>query len=246
MFFGCRISPVSGRPASCRFSGSAAALGVLGCLVFLFIGKAGAVPHSVEPSLTTAPAPYKPALPGAVMGVGPLDNVRSLAVGDRLSFRVMQEGGEPYILTVASSGEVEFPFVGRVRASGRTCKAVADDVRVLLEKSFYKKATVSLALETASTLPMGSYFVTGQVMKQGAQEIPRDREVTVAAAILEAGGFADFADRRRVRLIRPTADGTSKRFTIDVKAVLERGDAHKDMIVRPGDYIVVPERMFNF
>ena len=180
------------------------------------------------------------------MGNSPLDNTRSLAIGDRLSFRVMEEGGEPYLLTLASSGEVDFPFVGRVRAAGRTCKAVADDVRSLLEKSFYRKATVSLALETASTLPMGTYFVTGQVMKQGAQEIPRDREVTVAAASLEAGGVADFADRRRVRLIRPAADGTSKRFTVDVKAVLERGDARKDMIVRPGDYIVVPERMFNF
>ena len=93
---------------------------------------------------------------------------------------------------------------------------------------------------------MGTYFVTGQVMKQGAQEIPRDREVTVAAAILEAGGFADFADRRRVRLIRPSGDGSTKRFTVDVKAVLERGDARKDMIVQPGDYVVVPERMFNF
>ena len=180
------------------------------------------------------------------MGNSPLDNTRSLAIGDRLSFRVMEEGGEPYLLTLASSGEVDFPFVGRVRAAGRTCKAVADDVRSLLEKSFYRKATVSLALETASTLPMGTYFVTGQVMKQGAQEIPRDREVTVAAAILEAGGFADFADRRRVRLIRPSADGTSKRFTVDVKAVLEHGDSRKNMVVRPGDYIVVPERMFNF
>ena len=233
MFYGCRIS------------GWAVALVLFAGLMLSFSAKVCAAPPVAAPA-APAPTPYKPALSGAVMGNSPLDNARSLAPGDRLSFRVMEEGGEPYILTVASSGEVDFPFVGRVRASGRTCKAVADEVRVLLEKSFYRKATVSLALETASTLPMGTYFVTGQVMKQGAQEIPRDREVTVAAAILEAGGFADFADRRRVRLIRPAADGTSKKFTVDVKAVLERGDARKDMIVRPGDYIVVPERMFNF
>ena len=222
-----------------------ATLVVMGCLALAFFSKANAAPPPTE-AAATAPVPYKPALPGAVMGTGPLDIIRSLAVGDRLSFRVMEEGGEPYILTVASSGEVDFPFVGRVRANGRTCKVVADEVRSLLEKTFYRKATVSLALETASTLPMGTYFVTGQVMKQGAQEIPRDREVTVAAAILEAGGFADFADRRRVRLIRPSGDGSTKRFTVDVKAVLERGDARKDMIVQPGDYVVVPERMFNF
>lgn len=198
-------------------------------------------------------APGGPALPTAKpkpvavnVGTGYLDDKRTLAPGDRLSFRVAEENDEAVLVTVASSGEIDFRYVGRVPASGRTCKAVADEVRLLLEKSFYTKATVGLALETASTLPMGTYFVTGQVMKQGAQEIPRDRKVTVAAAILEAGGFADFADRRRVRLIRPSAEGGTKRFTVDVKAVLERGDASKDMIVQPGDYIVVPERMFNF
>lgn len=206
-------------------------------------GRAAPPPEEASAAL---PASGKPAFPGSLMGTGPLDDTRSLAVGDRLSFRVMEEGGEPYTLTVGASGEVDFPFVGRVRATGRTCKAVADEVRKLLEKSFYRRATIGLALETASTLPMGTYFVTGQVMKQGAQEIPRDREVTVSAAILEAGGFADFADRRRVRLIRPSADGSTKRFTVDVKAVLERGDARKDRLVQPGDYIVVPERMFNF
>jgi polysaccharide export outer membrane protein len=205
------------------------------------------------PDSNLKPAPGGSALPAAKpkpmavsSGTGHLDDKRSLAPGDHLSFRIAEENDEAVLVTVASSGEIDFPYVGRVPASGRTCKAVADEVRRLLEKSFYSKATVGLALETASTLPMGTYFVTGQVMKQGAQEIPRDREVTVAAAILEAGGFADFADRRRVRLIRPTPEGQTKRFTVDVKAVLERGDASKDRLVQPGDYIVVPERMFNF
>jgi len=197
--------------------------------------------------------PGVPALPArrpnpglANAGVGQLDDKRTLAVGDQLSFRIAEEGDDSAVVTVSSSGEIDFPYVGRVPAVGRTCKAVADQVRSQLEKSFYRKATIGLALETASTLPMGTYFVTGQVLKQGAQVIPRDREVTVAAAVLEAGGFADFADKRRVRLIRPLASGETKRFTVDVKAVLERGDAKKDMLVQPGDYIVVPERLFNF
>ncbi len=200
---------------------------------------------NLDPGVPEYPArQQKPSL--GMAATGQLDDKRTLAVGDRLSFRVLEEGDEPVFVTVASSGEIDFPYVGRIEASGRTCKAVADDVRKALERSFYRKATVGLALDTASTLPMGTYFVTGQVMKQGAQEIPRDRKVTVAAAILEAGGFADFADKRRVRLIRPAADGQNKSFKVDVKAVLERGDTSKDMIVEPGDYIVVPERLFNF
>ncbi len=219
------------------------------CALFLASSARAEIPDTdlnLDPGMPAVSAAKRKPVPFS-MGTGYLDDKRTLAPGDRLSFRIAEEGDEPVLVTVASSGEIDFPYVGRINASGRTCKAVADEVRGILEKSFYTKASVGLALETASTLPMGTYFVTGQVMKQGAQEIPRDREVTVAAAVLEAGGFADFADRRRVRLIRPSAEGgETKRFTVDVKAVLERGDARKDMIVKPGDYIVVPERMFNF
>jgi len=200
---------------------------------------------NLDPGVPEFPA-GKAKVPPGMAAIGQLDDKRTLAVGDRLSFRVLEEGDAPVFVTVASSGEIDFPYVGRIPASERTCKAVADDVRKALEKSFYRKATVGLALDTASTLPMGTYFVTGQVMKQGAQEIPRDRKVSVAAAILEAGGFADFADKRRVRLIRPSEDGKNESFKVDVKAVLERGDTSKDLIVEPGDYIVVPERLFNF
>ncbi len=209
-----------------------------------------------EPSLAEFSSIESAPLPSATVksvlgipnaGVGFLDDTRKLAPGDRLSFRVAEEGFDPVAVTVASSGEIDFPMVGRVPAAGRTCRAVAEEVRGRLETGFYKKATVGLALETASTLPMGTYFVSGQVVKPGAQDIPRDREVTVAAAILEAGGFADFADQRRVRLIRPVGEGGEpERFKVDVKAVLQSGEPHKDMVVRPGDYIVVPERFFNF
>ncbi len=176
----------------------------------------------------------------------PLDGNRLLAVGDKLSFQIAEEPGEKSFITVSSSGEADFPYIGRTKVTGRTCKEVAGELSRRLEKSVYRKATVGLALETASTLPLGTYFVTGQVAKQGSQEIPRDREVTVAAAILAAGGFADFADRRRVRVMRPNPGGKTERFTVDVKAVLERGDVSKDIVVQPGDFIVVPERMFNF
>src|SRR5437879_7223872 len=53
-----------------------------------------------------------------------LDNSRKLGSGDRLSYRVVQERRAPLSLPVTDSGEVEVPLMGRVRASGRTCKAL--------------------------------------------------------------------------------------------------------------------------
>src|SRR5437660_3203369 len=51
-----------------------------------------------------------------------LDNSRRLGAGDRLSYRVVQERRAPLSLMVTDSGEVEVPLIGRVSASGRTCR----------------------------------------------------------------------------------------------------------------------------
>jgi len=204
----------------------------------------------VEPDLNLDPGiaetGYGFRAPGTKPPVGQLDDSRVLEVGDKVSFQVAEEDEPSQVLSVASSGEIEFPLAGRVRAAGRTCLEVAAEVERRLEAKYYRSATVSLALDSETQAPLGKFFVSGQVQRQGPIEIMRGEKMTVAGAILNAGGFADFADRRRVRLIRPTADGKSETFKIDVKAVLEKGHVAKDMEVRPGDFILVPERMFNF
>ena len=56
----------------------------------------------------------------------------------------------------------------------------------------------------------------GQVLKQGAVEIPSNEKLTVSQAILLVGGLADFADKRRVKLIRKKADGTTQVTIVDL------------------------------
>jgi Periplasmic protein involved in polysaccharide export len=175
-----------------------------------------------------------------------LDNRRPLSVGDTVSYQIVEEREAPVNLEVASSGEIEVPLVGRVPAAGRTPKAVAYAIKAELEKELYKKATVIVALQSETTRPEGTFYVTGQVQSQGPQEIPRGEEITVAQAILRAGGFADFADKRRVTVVRRNPDGSIVRTVVDVKDVLEKGHLDKDIVLQPGDYVFVRERMFNF
>lgn len=175
-----------------------------------------------------------------------LDNRRPLVVGDTVSFQIVEEREAPIHLQVASSGEIEVPLLGRVPAAGRTPKAIAYTIKAELERDLYKKATVIVALQSETTKPEGTFYVTGQVQSQGAQEIPRGEEITVAQAILRAGGFSDFADKRRVAVVRKNPDGSIARTVVDVKDVLEKGHLDKDIVLRPGDYVFVRERMFNF
>lgn len=183
---------------------------------------------------------------GAASSMERLDDRRPLAVGDKVRFQIAEENTEPVTLQVASSGELEIPMLGRISAAGRTPKAVAYSIKKELESSLYKKATVILGLDAETNKPIGTFYVTGQVQAQGPQQIPRGETITVAQAILRAGGFADFADKRRVVVVRRTPDGQIARTQVDVKGILEEGHLDKDVVLQPNDYVFVRERMFNF
>ena len=66
-----------------------------------------------------------------------LDDQRKLLAGDRLSYRVVEERTEPRAVFVTDSGEVEVPLIGRVPATGKTCKALALAIKKVLEKDYF-------------------------------------------------------------------------------------------------------------
>jgi protein involved in polysaccharide export with SLBB domain len=175
-----------------------------------------------------------------------LDSTRRLGAGDRLSYRVVQERREPVGLTVADSGEVEVPLIGRVRAAGRTCRELAQAIRPLLEKEYFFNATVIVGLDAVSAKARGRVYISGQVHQQGPIEIPPDERFTLSKAILKAGGFADFANRRKIKLVRKNASGTAQTTIVDLDAVTVRGDLDKDPELLPDDTIIVPEKFVNF
>lgn len=175
-----------------------------------------------------------------------LDSTRRLGAGDRLSYRVVEERREPVGLTVADSGEVEVPLIGRVRASGRTCKDLAQSIKPLLEKEYFFHATVIVGLDAVSAKSRGRVYISGQVRQQGPIEIPPDERFTLSKAILKAGGFADFANHRKVKLVRKLASGSAQTTIVDLDAITVHGNLDKDPELLPDDTIIVPEKFVNF
>jgi protein involved in polysaccharide export with SLBB domain len=175
-----------------------------------------------------------------------LDNSRRLGAGDRLSYRVVQERRAPLPLMVTDSGEVEVPLIGRVRASGRTCKELAESIKPMLQREYFIHATVIIGLDAASSKPRGTVYVSGQVRGQGSVDLPPEDRFTVSKAILKAGGFAEFAEKRKVKLVRNKAGGGVETTIVDVDAVLSKGQIDKDPILQPDDRIIVPQKFINF
>ena len=189
-----------------------------------------------------------PSAAGVVAGttsMDVLDNSRRLGAGDRLSYRVVQERRAPLSLIITDSGEVEVPLIGRVRASGRTCRELAEAIKPMLQKEYFIHATVIIGLDAASVKSRGTVYVSGQVRTQGSIEIPPEDRLTVSKAILKAGGFAEFSDMRRVKLVRNKPAGGVETIIVDVDAVLTKGQIDKDPVLQPDDRIIVPRKFIN-
>lgn len=190
-----------------------------------------------------------------------LDDKNTLQPGDRISFRVIEDRDPAVPRIVTDTGEVDFPYVGRIKVEGLTCHQVAVELKRLLEVDYYKSATVIVGLDVIAdhekTVQHDYVWVVGQVRSVGPQEIFKLQPMTVSQTILRAGGFADFADQRKVRIIHrsslssgttnsaPSDDDSQKGQIVDVKAVFD-GSSTFDPIVQPNDYIIVPKKFINF
>ena len=170
-----------------------------------------------------------------------------LRAGDRVSLQILEDRDLAKSLVIADSGELDVPYLGRVPAADKTSKQLADEIENLLEKDFYYHATVILSLDVANRF-LGRVYVWGQVKNQGPLDIALNENITVGKAILRAGGFADFANRKRVKLVRARAGEPGSRQIIELNMVeiLEEGKTEKDIVLQPDDFIIVPSRLINF
>jgi polysaccharide export outer membrane protein len=183
-------------------------------------------------------------LAGGTNSMDALDDKYRLAIGDHLSFRIVEDEEDPKPLVVTDSGDLEVPYIGRVPAVGKTCRELAYGLKTELEKDYYYGATVIVAVDLM-TKSRGKVYLVGPVRAPGPQEIPSDEVLTLSKAILRAGGFGDFADKHNVHVTRKEA-GADKTYIIDVAQILERGKTEKDLPLESGDLVYIPERSIRF
>ena len=176
-----------------------------------------------------------------------LDDKHKLAIGDKVSFSIVEDDGDPKSLIVADSGELELPYLGRFPAENQTCKELASKIKAALEKDYYYHATVIVAVDSFAHT-VGKVYLAGSVRVPGVLEMLGDEDLTLSKAILRSGGFTDYADERHVRVTRKSISPASgdQNFTVDVSAVVEKGKIQQDIPLEAGDVIFVPERLVRF
>jgi polysaccharide export outer membrane protein len=165
-----------------------------------------------------------------------LDDDWELKNGDRLVYQVLEEREEPLLLSINGNGDLLVPLVGNIPAAGKTSKELAYEVKAMLEKDFFHRATVVIS-QRQEDRNRGRVTVIGEVKRQGEQLIPVDSPLTLSQAILQGGGFTLYADRSSVSVVSAGED--EPRIEMDLGAMMESGDLSQDPILKAGDVIIV-------
>lgn len=210
----------------------------------LRVGGLGAAPMPM-PEASAIPLTPSAALP--LPAIGPADRDKQLSVGDQVTFAIAEDKEPPALKRVTDTGDLDVPYVGRVHVAGKTCATAAREIKKLLDAEYYYNATVKLGIDQVNrAAAMGKIYVSGLVKSPGAQEFYTGEKMSVSAVILKAGGFAQYADTKGVKVVRKARDGRTDSFVVDMKAVLERGKMDQDVEVFDGDYVIVPQRLWNY
>lgn len=173
----------------------------------------------------------------------PQERVR---IGDQL--RIVRDAGEMpslsainvstiyelTLFTVLNDGTIYYPFVGNIKAAGRTPGELA---QVLTQKlrPIYRQPDVTVNINQTQS---NAVFVGGAVRSPTAVPIPLAS--TADQAIIGAGGMLSSADARKVALLREDQDGAYKTYFFDYSRLLADG-GHHPLRLQRGDVLFVPK-----
>jgi len=74
--------------------------------------------------------------------------------------------------------------------------------------------------------------------------IPFREELTILDVIISAGGFTEFASENDVQILRKGTDDSKKELSVRAKDLMKKGDMKENIMMQPGDVVIVRETMF--
>jgi polysaccharide biosynthesis/export protein len=164
------------------------------------------------------------------------DDTFIIAPGNLLDVTVYQDKELSKKYAVDADGTIDMPLARKVKVGGLSIPQATAKIEGALAK-YIKEPQVSILTEN-----YGNIYVMGEVTRPGPIRLSGDMHVLEAVGM--AGGMKPTAAPNRVKVIRREADGSSKAIKVELKKIMGSGDLSKDVALKPGDVIVVPERIF--
>jgi polysaccharide export outer membrane protein len=164
-----------------------------------------------------------------------------IGVDDRVQVSVWRNPELTVTAPVRPDGKISVPIIGDIQAGGHTASEVAESVKKRLAEYIREPNVAVIITELRSHEFLTRVRVTGAV--RTPRSMPHRQGMTVLDAVLEAGGVNEFASPNRAKLYRKVKDKTEV-FEISLGDILAKGRLETNLVLRPGDVITVPERLF--
>jgi polysaccharide export outer membrane protein len=156
-----------------------------------------------------------------------------IGADDVLDVSVWKEQELTRSLQVRPDGKISMPLVGDVQAAGLTPGQLAQSVSEKLKK-YLTAPQVTVILTQINSQRV---YVTGEVTRPGAYPVLPG--MTILQAISSAGGLTQFANGKKIFLMRDENHIQTK-YPFSYKEVLDGRKAEENRPVKAGDTIVVP------
>jgi polysaccharide export outer membrane protein len=182
------------------------------------------------------PQPTLPATRPAVTITGvPAEAGFTIGRDDVLGILVWRDQEVSGDVTVRPDGMITLPLIRDVKAAGLTPNELADRIQEAV-REFIEDASVTVVVRQMNSRKV---FITGEVARPGSYQLAAS--MTVIQLIAVAGGLTEFAEARSISVLRVKAGETST-FAFDYKNVANGRNPAQNIMLRPGDTVVVPER----
>lgn len=184
-------------------------------------------------------------LPPATYSMGPIAPSEDYTIGplDEITIHVWRN---PELsadkVRVRPDGRLTIPLVQDIPAVGKTATELQEYIAEQLSK-YIQQPIVSVIVNT----PEGNFIQQVRVIGATAQpaSLPYRANMSVLDAMIAVGGLNEFAAGNRAKLIRLNREtGEQEEFRLRLSDLIRRGDASANVLLMPGDTIIIPESRF--
>ncbi len=212
-----------------------ALLGATLILIVIALAPCLAAQETQQKAPETAPAEQaKPdmgdpskATPSVPVTVDP--KTFSLGPEDVVFVRVWREPDLTGMLVIRPDGKVTMPLIREVQAAGLTPEQLATNITKQLSE-YINNPQVLVQVQAVRSK---RYLITGEINRPGAY--PLAVPTTVFEAIGLAGGFREFANKKRITIVRG-----DQRLKFNFNEVVKGKNTAQNVQLESGDKIIVP------
>jgi polysaccharide export outer membrane protein len=137
-------------------------------------------------------------------------------------------------VVVRPDGRISLPLVNDIQAGGLTPAQLREAVNIEARR-FVEEPSVTVVVKQINSRKL---FITGQVEKPGPY--PMSGPTTVLQLISMAGGLREFAEGKRILIMRTDKAGKQTGHVFNYRQVMSGKNLEQNIELQPGDTVVVP------